>query len=658
MYDLETKKYVVFDIEANGFDPDVIHCIVAKDLREGITHQFYEDTLGEAVEYLSMADGLVGHNIITYDLPVLNKLLGFDYKGEVVDTLVLSKVLNPDRQLPKNCPTSNHNPHTGRLDKVTPHSLESWGYRVGRGKPPYYEWDTFDMEMLHRCTEDVEINHLVFNALLEEAADNNWDTAFELEHVIAQMIYQQEVNGVTFDLPLAHKHIEELDGILSSIYEELKQYWHMELVVKTELKKPFKKNGDYTKAATDWYDQPEVIGGPFTRIEWHELQLTQRDKLANQLLKLGWKPTIKTDSGNGWKITDKAKPVKSLLEMKLPVGKELAKYYTYAHRRSQIVGWIEKLRPDGRLTAGADSAGTNTARMKHRIVVNCPKADPKVLFGKQMRQLFIPAHNHYMVGWDASGLEARVMGHYTHKFDGGEFADLILEGDIHSHNAHIFFPEETDGLTKADPEFTPYRNLSKNGFYALAYGAQVPKLAETLKIPVKVAQKRFNDFWEGNPALGKLRDKVMRIAEEWGYVPGIDERKIFIRSSHSALNALFQSAGSIIMKQSARLLMQALEAEGLEYKFLLNMHDEIQAEVHKRFILSYTSENLDDCLSRPYRGQEWTEPHLDEEGYYHTYYSRVGELATQSIRDAGAFFETRVPMDAEYMVGNNWADTH
>ena len=295
--------------------------------------------------------------------------------------------------------------------------------------------------------------------------------------------------------------------------------------------------------------------------------------------------------------------------------------------------------------------------MKHRIVVNVPKADPKVLFGEQMRQLFIPGLGYVLVGWDASGLEARVMGHYTWKFDGGLFAELILEGDVHSHNAHIFFPEETDGMTRADPEFTPYRNISKNGFYALAYGAQIPKLAQTLKINHKTASKRFDEFWEANAGLGRLRDKIMRMADDYGYIPGIDGRKIFIRSSHSALNALFQSCGSIIMKKSAELLVSRADAEGLDYELYANVHDEIQAGVPKRLVLSYETDNLEDALSRPYGNQIWTEPHQVGD-YYHTYYSRLGELAVHSIRDAGDALGMRVPMDADYMIGNNWAETH
>jgi hypothetical protein len=658
MYNYESLKYVVFDIEANGLEPDRVHCIVTKVIGQKEVKQFYGDTLFDAIEELTSADILVGHNILTYDLPVLENVLGWNLdRDRVVDTLVVSKVLSPDRKLPEGCPTSVKNPITGLLDKMTPHSLATWGYRVGRGKPPYYNWDEFDLEMLNRCTEDVEINDLVFHALIKEIAKWDWSASICLEHKIARVIHEQEVTGFPFDLSLANQHLITLEGIMSPLYDTIRGYLHKELIVGTVLSKPFKKNGEYSKNVINyWGSEVDRVGGPFTRIGYEEPSLTKRQKLVAQLLELGWKPREKTPGGD-WKLTDKGKPVASLAEMELPVGKKLAEYYTYSHRKSQIEGFIRNLRPDGRLTAGADSAGTNTARMKHKIVVNVPKSDPKVLFGKQMRQLFIPEKNHWLVGWDASGLEARVMAHYTFKHDGGAFADLILRGDVHTHNAHIFYPEETEGMERADKEFTPFRNKSKNGFYALVYGALPPKLGETLGIPKKVAEKRHQDFWEHNPGLGKLRNIVLRMADEYGYVPGIDGRKIFIRSSHSALNALFQSCGSIVMKVGTGILVDKLGVERLQYEFHANVHDELQAGVPKRYVLSYSgTEEM--CLARPYSGQIWTPPRLGSDGQWHTYYSRVGELAVESIRQAGEELSMRIPMDAEYAVGSNWSETH
>ena len=164
-------KVKILDAEADGFMEDVtiIHCLVTKEIYTGAKQQHYGDTLDSLVEDLSDADVLIGHNIIGYDFDLIEKFYGWKPACKILDTLVWSQVLNPDRKLPKGCPTSYKNPITGRLDRVTPHSLAAWGYRVGRGKPEHYDWTTFSMDMLHRCDEDVEINELVLYALLEEA---------------------------------------------------------------------------------------------------------------------------------------------------------------------------------------------------------------------------------------------------------------------------------------------------------------------------------------------------------------------------------------------------------------------------------------------------------------------------------------------------------
>lgn len=163
----------MFDLEADGFveDSTQIHCGVVKDLYTGEKFKFYEDTLDDLTACLNDATTLIGHHIIGYDLDMLEKFYQWLPKPstEILDTLVYSQVLNPDRQLPKGCPTSMKNPLTGKLDKITPHSVAAWGYRVGRGKPEHYDWSTFSMDMLHRCDEDVEIQILILRALLKEA---------------------------------------------------------------------------------------------------------------------------------------------------------------------------------------------------------------------------------------------------------------------------------------------------------------------------------------------------------------------------------------------------------------------------------------------------------------------------------------------------------
>ena len=321
----------------------------------------------------------------------------------------------------------------------------------------------------------------------------------------------------------------------------------------------------------------------------------------------------------------------TLFKIEAPVGKQIAKWYTLNHRRSQIKGWISTIRPDGRLTAGANSCGTNTYRFRHKGVVNVPKADPKVIFGYEMRDLFIARPGHKLLGYDAAALEARCMAHYTHRFDGGEFAELVLNGDVHAKNARIFFEEQTEGLDVDSPEFKSYRSRGKNGTYCLMYGGQPKKLASTLGVSRKEANYLFEKFWQENEALGEVRKIVMRMTEQRGWIPGIDGRKVYTRSSHSALNALFQSCGAIIMKVSMVTLARHLVEEGIHHYKVMDFHDESQHEVLE------------------------SECYVDEGGQLR---HRLGDLAVVSLAEAGEELSLRCAITGEYAIGDSWAHTH
>ena len=155
---------LVFDTEANELLLKVskIHCFAAKDIETQEIFTFPPNKLDEGLDLLASAEVLIGHNIIGYDLPTIRKLYNWSTSAEIVDTLIWSRILRPDRPMPKECPTS----HNGKI--IGPHSVEAWGYRVGRGKVEDQDWSIYTPEMMHRCVEDVEIQYLIYLSLLEE----------------------------------------------------------------------------------------------------------------------------------------------------------------------------------------------------------------------------------------------------------------------------------------------------------------------------------------------------------------------------------------------------------------------------------------------------------------------------------------------------------
>jgi DNA polymerase-1 len=128
-------------------------------------------------------------------------------------------------------------------------------------------------------------------------------------------------------------------------------------------------------------------------------------------------------------------------------------------------------------------------------------------------------------------------------------------------------------------------------------------------------------FLSSLPALKSLKTKVDGAAAK-GYLKGLDGRKIFLRHRHAALNTLLQGGGAIIMKKALCILADRLELNSTKYKFVANIHDEWQIEVRE-------------CRA-----------------------NKVGQLAVESIVEAGEHFNLRCPMDGEYKVGDNWSDTH
>ena len=666
-------RHIMFDIEADGFieESTTIHCVVGEDVLTGEVTELHGDTLAEAPDYLE-ADVIIGHNIISYDFGMLKKFYGWEPLSSttIIDTLTLSQTLNPDRRLPKGCPTSYKLPD-GKSKAITPHGVEAWGYRVGRSKPQHFDWDVFSPEMLHRCKEDVGIQILILEALLGEMGCTymefvnylrgqvyvpGWMAACKLELQVSRIIDQQAVSGVVFDSVKAEALVDriqmEQDSLSREIMPQLTKKVSRPYTV--PISQPWVKSGDFSAATKKWYSgaELEAVVGPFTRISIDDPDLGSRIQLQAQFLKLGWKPEIFTEKGSP-KLTEKGVPVESLSRIPGTAGTLLARWYIVGHRKSQILGWLRKLRPDGRLSAAANSCGTNTARMRHRVVVNVPKASAEIVYGREMRDLFTVPEGHYMVGHDASGIEARVMGHYTTPIDGGKFASEILTGDIHSKNAKAFFPRQLKGKERGDEGFEAYRDLAKTLFYALIYGAQWGRVKTIMGCSDAEAKAAFKKFWAVNPALSQLRDRVIGLATKYSWLTGLDGRRIYVRSKHSAMNALFQSAGAIIMKVSIVLLDNLKRRELLQATKVIDMHDEGQAEIPKCEIKVKVLKADED----PTPEEGWTSYTRTSEGQV-SYYSRYGELAVKSIVVAGKVLKLRCNLDAEYKVGLSWAETH
>jgi DNA polymerase-1 len=340
-----------------------------------------------------------------------------------------------------------------------------------------------------------------------------------------------------------------------------------------------------------------------------------RLQIAERLMeKYGWNPVEMTPDG-------RPRVDESVLEsLDYPEAKFLAKYLTCVKRLGQLAdgenAWL-KLHKNGRLHGRVNTNGAVTGRCTHSSpnMAQVP-TDPAY------RSLFIPNDGLVLVGADASGLELRCLAHFLGKYDGGDYARKVIATDIHWENAKAFGLAPQQQQDKANPSHKAARNQAKGGIYALIYGAADTKLGLVLGGDPKKGKKSRANFYTAVPAFQKLKDDVERTVATKGNLKGIDGRLLPIRSAHAALNTLLQSAGAVIMKKACILAHEQYEAKHIPVAQVAAVHDEYQLM----------------CFPQ----------HADQ----------VGKIMVEAIQKAGASFGFRCPLDGEYRVGKNWAETH
>jgi len=623
-------KILFFDIETNGIedftnlnDLKVCHCMSVYDPIGGKMVTFEGDGMRAGLDMLSKADKIIGHNIIGFDLPALSKLYNF-YPPlvQVQDTLVMSRCLNPDL---KEDDFSRKNFDTKMIGS---HSLKAWGLRMGEIlKLSYGEeegaWDSYNEDMKKYCERDVIVTKTLYEYLINQ---NPSKKMLAVEHWFAYIIRLQESKGFEFDVDKAEQLEQKLNTVSARLKDELQKMFepkvekmkssagwslkieHMDGVeiinapTKAKLKDILKKRGmvqNLVKDAESIGTQEKVT--PFN--PGSRLQIKERFKeLGIELPVSNDGETVKVDEATLKKISH-------------PAAELLLEYLLVVKRLGQLAdgknGWL-KLVKNGRIHGRVNTNGAVTGRCTHSSPNLAQVPAGRVPYGEECRSLFIAKSGYKLVGCDASGLELRMLAHYLANWDGGEYARNILEGDIHTVN------QKAAGLKT--------RDQAKTFIYGFLYGAGDGKIGEIVGGSLKEGKILKMKFLSNLPALKILKKGIEQKVTRSKRLVGIDGRILPIRSPHSALNMLLQSAGAVVMKVALIKLyskLQSLEWQhGRDYSFVGNIHDEFQAEV------------------------------LPEKA--ETY----GQLAVQAIKAAGKELKLNCPMDGEYKIGESWSQTH
>ncbi len=567
----------IWDIETDGLKPNVIWCLCAiKDDKmytlEMPTKEMVEELFADVTEH-------VGHNIINYDIPAVERILGVQITGGVTDTLVLSRLYNPSLE--------------------GGHSLAAWGERLKFAKGDYCDWTALTREMLEYCRQDVRVTEKTLS-FLEKALDPFGDTSVDLEHEVQREIHKQMSNGWLLDQRQAFDLVAGLKETQNELEDKVHEKFKPLPTFVKEVQPKYKKNGDLSSVGLKFLgDSWDNVGGAFSRLDWPEFNLGSRQQIGRYLRRFGWKPQKFTETGQPIVDEKTLETVTSIPEAQL-----IAEYLMVQKRIAQVQSWLDAVEDDGRVHGQVNAIGAVTGRMTHSSPNMAQVPAVGVPYGTECRALWVVPEGRKLVGVDASGLELRMLAHYMND---KEYTNEILNGDVHTAN------QINAGLST--------RAQAKTFIYAFLYGAGDAKIGSIVDGGQRLGAKLRQRFLDNTPALAELRERVS-IAAQRGHLRGLDGRCLHIRSEHSALNTLLQSAGAVVMKKALAIFSQYAPKWNLDYKLLGSIHDEYQIEARA--------------------------DHADKVGY----------LMVESIKAAGISFDMKCPLDGEYKIGNNWAQTH
>ena len=612
---------LIFDIETDNFleHCTTIHCIVAQSYDTGRVFEFGPSDIKKGLKLLQEADVLIGHNIMAFDIPAIKKLYPkWDTEAELYDTLIAAKFAYPDikeldfRRLRKVMTT----PVTMRTEleremmrNIGKHSLEAYGLRLGEHKGSFGKdvgFDKFTQEMLEYCKQDVAVNTKLYHKLLSLELDED---ILNIEFSAQMICLEQTAFGFQFNKNKAVKLENDLIHTQQQLEDEIKSKLGGPFIIPLEVKVP-KRNVNYKEVLRGSYR----AGCPYTQIKIKEFNPTSRHDLSTRLIeRCGWKPR---EFGNDQKPSLSEE---ILDKLNYPVAKKISKLLTVQKRLGMLVSgnnaWIKLYNEDTKSIHGqVDILGTGTHRCTHKRPNLGQIPSVRAPFGKECRELFTVPEGWKLFGTDAAGLELRMLAHYMFPFDGGEYADTILNGDIHVKN------QEAAGL--------PTRNNAKTFIYAFLYGAGDAKIGSIISGSKIDGKKIKAKFFKATPAMKTLTDKVKQAAEFRGYVKSLDGRRIPVRSAHSALNFLLQSSGAIVCKywmvELHRLLKESGFVSGVDFKQSAYVHDELQIAFNPHRISGKT----------------------------------LGTISKLAMVNTGEKLNVRIPLDIGYDIGETYAETH
>jgi DNA polymerase I-like protein with 3'-5' exonuclease and polymerase domains len=604
-----------FDIEANGLhDATKLHCITITDLDSNRIDEYGPNRIDAGLEHLSSTTYLTGHNITGYDLPTLQRLHNWapPTSCAIVDTLVAARLILPNLEDIDDKIAAMSKTKMGKLRGR--YSLEAFGMRLGIPKvgADIEDWSKWTPEMQERCVADTKITKALWQFL---QPDSYPAEALALEHRVAEICQRITVDGAPFAVEAA---------------EQLRR---------------------------QWLDRRAELGAQLSK-QFPDTNLNSRKQLGALLEARGWIPEERTEKTRQPKITDE---VLETIPATFPEFAGLAEYDILRRRLAQLSdgkeAWCKHVAADGRIHSALIHIGTPHSRAKHQRpnIAQTPNPKRGKPFAAECRSLFRTDNDWVFVCCDQSGLQDRAFADRLAEFDGGAYAKAFLNGlDPHWKTAaDLDLIAKDTALDKQNQVHAAIREHSKSFRYAFLFGAGQARAGHIINNTIRAVQaidanndlqcrffgngarpneaalkrvgkRALDKFIAGTPGLRRLRARLSAQVERYGWLPGLDGRRVPIDAQYKALNYQVSSAEAVITK-----------------RWLVRVFDEL----NQKFRYGWDG----DCVIALWIHDEIAvccRPNLADE---------IGAIMVKHAKEPGEFYKFKVPLDAEYTVGKSWA---
>lgn len=649
------EEYTVLDVESDGLlkEATLIYCLSYQTFKNGVLEEKGSITnYGDMKTFILSRKVIVGHNIIRYDIPLIQKILGITVLAILVDTLALSWYLVPDKKFK--------------------HGLEAWGDRLGVPKPIITDWKNLKLEeYVKRCEVDVVINTLLFNNQLTHLNILYEADKPSIERIIAYLCYkldcarEQEEVKCKIDVELVRTSLADLRVLRTEKVNALIQAMPRNIKFK-RVKKPaktIKKDGSLSAAGKKWYELLQERNLPSNYREAVMVLISDEEgnpgshsQLKDWLFSLGWQPVTFEYRKNSKDVVNKipqiydddevCQSIKDLFNVE-PALENLNMLSLIKHRIIIFKAFLKE--KDEEDYVQAKIAGfTNTLRFKHMLpIVNLPKVSK--FYGKEIRgSIIAPSSDMNLCGSDMSSLEDTTKQHYMYFFD----PEYVMQMRVPGFDPHIDIGILAQMLTSEDfeefkrikkeiglydrnegpqpseedyhlfHELNEVRSKAKTVNFAGVYGAGPPKIAQSTGMPLPQAQQLHTTYWNRNKAVKQVsasvktkRIKIGGVEQMWLFNP-VSKFWYSLRFKKDIFSTLNQGTGVFCFD----LWVREVRSRGV--KIMMQYHDEI-------------------AIYFP-AGKE----------------QEVERILLESIEKVNGFLKLNVPLGVSVDFGDNYAEIH